>query len=313
MNLNQVLNSRRSGQAALNIARYIPPGIARLITDAIAGYLSGRLDLPLVYATRINQWVAQGADLSANQLDQAVFETIRNFTYSLYTLFHYWKNVEPLQKMIQFDDATEFLIERSQDRKAGTMVVFIHSCFADVALQAASYRGLSNLVLSLPDANDAITWQHALRENSGVFVKPASIPVLREASNRLKAGEAVATGIDRPLPESKYKPHFFGKPTPLPVHHIYLALKTNVPVAVMTAIKNENGSYDVISSDLVHMVHHQDRRREILINAEMVLEIAEEFIRRAPTQWSVLLPLWPDETDNLPVVGNQPAFNIRSV
>jgi len=300
MDLNQILNSRQSGRVALAIARYIPPGIGKSLTNAITRHLVRRPDLPLIHATRINQWVAQGQNLTREQLDKEVLETIRNYTLSMYTLFHYWQNLEPLEKMIRYDQNTEHLIQRSQDRKHGAMVVFIHSCNFDVSLRAASSRGLSGLVLSLPQANEAIEWQHAMRESSGVEVKPASIAVLREASNRLEAGETVVTGLDRPMPESKYKPIFFGRPTALPVHYIYLALKANVPVALATSIRQSDGIFEVVSSDLVDMKKNQDRHKEVLVNAGMILEIAEEFIRRAPTQWSVLHPLWPEEADRLP-------------
>jgi lauroyl/myristoyl acyltransferase len=300
MNLNQILNSRQSGRVALAIARYIPPGIGKSLSNAIAKYLVRRPDLPLIHATRINQWVAQGQNLSYEQLNQVVLETIQNYTLSMYTLFHYWENLGPLEKMIRYDPNTENLIQRSQERKHGAMVVFIHSCNFDVSLRAASSRGLKGLVLSLPEANEAIEWQHAMRESSGVEVKPASIAVLREASNRLEAGETVVTGLDRPMPESKYKPIFFGRPTALPVHYIYLALKANVPVALSTAIRQTDGVYEVVSSDLVDLREYQDRRKEVLMNAGMILEIAEEFIRRAPTQWSVLHPLWPEEAEKLP-------------
>jgi len=301
MNLNQILNSRQSGRLALTITRYIPPGIGQALTRAIAKYLVSRPDLPLIHATLINQWVAQGQKLSREQLDRVVLETIQNYTLSMYTLFHYWENLKPLEKMIRYDQPTENLIQRSQERVHGAMVVFIHSCNFDVSLRAASSRGLKGLVLSLPEANEAIEWQHAMRERSGIEVKPASIAVLREATDRLKAGETVVTGLDRPMPESKYKPIFFGRPTALPVHYIYLALKANVPVALVTAIRQPDGVYQVVSSDLVDMKAHQDRHKEVLVNAEMILEIAEDFIQRAPTQWSVLHPLWPEEADKLPV------------
>ena len=301
MNLNQILNSRQSGRVALSIARFIPPRIGKLMTDSIAGYLVRRPDLPLVHATRINQWVAQGENLSGEGLHDVVLDTIRNYTDSMYTLFHYWENAVPLEKRIRYDTATEYLIQRSKDRTHGVMVVFIHSCNFDVSLRAASSRGLSGLVLSLPEATEAIEWQHAMRESSGIEVKPASIAVLREATNRLEAGETVVTGLDRPMPESKYQPLFFGKPTPLPVHYIYLALKAHVPVAVVTSIKQPDGVYQVVSSDPVDMVTHQDRHKEVLVNTERILDIAEEIIRRAPTQWTVLHPLWPEEAENLPV------------
>jgi hypothetical protein len=38
----------------------------------------------------------------------------------------------------------------------------------------------------------------------------------------------------------------------------------------------------------------------MLHNAEKVLAVAEEFIRQAPQQWSVPLPVWPQVMDLVP-------------
>ena len=180
------------------------------------------------------------------------------------------------------------------------MIVMVHSTNFDVALKASAMRGLKGLALSLPEADEAVEWQHSLRKSGEVEIKPATLAVLREATERLKSGGTVLTGVDRPMPESKYKPLFFGRPTALPVHYIYLALKTGVPVSMVTAIRDDDGVYRVIASDLVKMKPHHDRKTEILQNAETILNIAEDFIRLAPDQWAVIQPLWPEETPNTP-------------
>jgi lauroyl/myristoyl acyltransferase len=48
------------------------------------------------------------------------------------------------------------------------------------------------------------------------------------------------------------------------------------------------------------MQSHPDRHQEIIINAERVLHIAEDFIRRDPSQWSMTFPVWPDIMDMVP-------------
>ena len=39
---------------------------------------------------------------------------------------------------------------------------------------------------------------------------------------------------------------------------------------------------------------------EMLRNAEKVLSIGEEFIQRAPSQWSISLPVWPEALNQTP-------------
>jgi lauroyl/myristoyl acyltransferase len=110
----------------------------------------------------------------------------------------------------------------------------------------------------------------------------------------------VVTGLDRPLPESKYRPNFFGRPTPLPVHYIYLALKAEVPVAVAMAIREPDDGFKILASELIWMDKLPNRTEEVIYNAEKILRIAEDYIKLAPTQWTVLHPLWPEQAANLP-------------
>ena len=300
MLLNQILNSQKSGMLALKLAKRIPLSAGNWLSVKIASYLSSKKDLPMVQATRVNQWVVNGENIDHDALDSLVYDSLINFVKSMYYLFHYWDNVKELEKLIRFSPESEVLIERSREKSQGTMVVFLHSSNFDVSLRGATRRGLKGLVLSLPEANEAVEWQHSLRKSSGLEIKPASIAVLREATERLKAGEVVVTGLDRPLPESKYRPNFFGRPTPLPVHYIYLAIKANVPVAVATAIREPDESFKILASDLIWMERLPNRTEEVIYNAEKILGIAEDFIRLAPTQWTVLHPLWPEQAVNLP-------------
>jgi lauroyl/myristoyl acyltransferase len=300
MLLHRVINSQKSGRLAFKLAKFLPPSTGNWLSVKIARYFSSKKELPMVQAIRINQWVVNGERINGDKLDAVVLETLNNYVRSMYSLFHYWDNVSELEKLMRYSPESEMLIDRIQQKKQGTMVVFLHSSNFDVSLRGASRRGLDGLVLSLPETNEAIEWQHSLRKSSGLEIKPATISVLREAADRLKAGETVVTGLDRPLPESKYRPKFFGRPTPLPVHYIYLALKAEVPVAVATAIRENNENFKIFASNLIGMEKLRNRSEEVIYNAEKVLRIAEDFIKQAPTQWTVLHPLWPEEALNLP-------------
>ncbi len=102
------------------------------------------------------------------------------------------------------------------------------------------------------------------------------------------------SGLDRPVSESKYCPRFFGRPAALPVLHVPLALKANVPVVVVGAIRQPNGVYQVQTSEPIFMRRHPDRYTEIMQNAETILDVASGYIRKAPQQWAMFYPVWPD-------------------
>ena len=108
------------------------------------------------------------------------------------------------------------------------------------------------------------------------------------------------TGIDRPIPAPRVRPRFFGRPAALPMHHISLAVKARVPVMIIAPILQPDGKYHVLTSDLIEMDPHPDRATEEIRNAEKVLAIAERFIRQAPHQWSISLPVWPEALDLVP-------------
>jgi lauroyl/myristoyl acyltransferase len=116
----------------------------------------------------------------------------------------------------------------------------------------------------------------------------------------MKHGGTVASGVDRPLPQSKYRPEFFGMPTPLPVHYVQLAMKAEVPIRLATAIREKTGRYRIISTPPIEMEQTSNREKSIILNAEKVLSHAEEYIQLAPEQWAVNHPIWPQLLNDVP-------------
>ncbi len=142
-------------------------------------------------------------------------------------------------------------------------------------------------------------WQHTLRRRSGLEILDANLANLRQIILRLQNGETVVTGIDRPIPDPKIKPVFLGYPAHLPVHHIHLALKAQVPIIVMGAVYGEDGRYHIHSSKEIHMQQHSDHQHDLQLNAERVLSEAQKIISLAPQQWSVFQSVWPEVTTTI--------------
>jgi predicted LPLAT superfamily acyltransferase len=84
------------------------------------------------------------------------------------------------------------------------------------------------------------------------------------------------------------------------MHHVSLAVKAKVPVMIIVTNLQPDGKYHMLTSDLIEMDPHRDRATEEIQNAEKVLSIAERFIRQAPQQWSISLPVWPEALDLVP-------------
>jgi KDO2-lipid IV(A) lauroyltransferase len=300
MDMEALLNSRQAGMFALWLSRSLPPVLGYKLAGTIAAWIASNRKADLFQALRANHWVIGKKASSARQLDQKAQATLSNITRSFYTLFHYLGNVQKIQDKIVYSLQAEEIIVQSRKKERGLLILGVHMCFSDLILQSAAQRGLRGLALSLPQPADTVEWQHNYRRKAGVEILPASVKNIRLVIQRLAAKETVITGLDRPIPEAKYRPCFFGYPANVPVHYIPVALKADVPVVVMAIINQADGNYYVKSSEIFSLKTYQDREKELLCNAEMVLEIATDFIRQAPQQWSVTQPVWPDLMAEVP-------------
>lgn len=294
MKLDRIIHSRQAGEFALGLSRRISPRTGKKVAALVAGILSRNTGSDLMQAICANQWVASGGTLSRAELQLRARDVLKNTGISFYNLFHYLEDPAALQEMVEFSPEIEQVIQRSREGRRGMIVAGVHLSNFDLVAQAAAFRGLKAMALSLPDPDETIQWQHSLRLRSGLEILDANLANLRQVIQRLQNGETVLTGIDRPVPEPKLKPGFFGQPAHLAVHHVQLALKAGVPVIVMGAIYGEDGRYHIHASEEIAMQHSPDRQQELIQNAELVLQAAEQIIRLAPQQWAVFQPVWPE-------------------
>ena len=295
-----LLDSRWVGELGLGIGRTLPPALGFRLADFIAARLAARKTSPLARAVRANQWMIQGGAITAPELDRAVQEVLSHTVRSFYLLYHYLDNDAALRGFLVVDDDLAALIAAYQARQRGQLLLGVHMCYFDLALQGLARNGLRALALSLPQASPVIEWQHELRRRSGLEIVPASLPNLRLVLERLRAGEMVTTGADRPMGEVKCTPEFFGRPSHVPVHYIQLALKARVPVRVLAPVMQADGRIQIIASAEIEMEPCADRQEELLSNARRVLEIVASFIVRYPRQWGMTWPVWPDIDNKIP-------------
>lgn len=293
ISFQSIINSRFGVGLAMGLGRYTPLRLGYPIARYAANQISRRAQLGIVKAVRANQAVV-GGDLSSAELERRVNETFTQTAYCLYDLYHNLWNPAAINDLLEWSPGIDALVKSRQNASQGLTIVGVHMSNFDFVAQAASMRGLRALSLGLPNPGGGYQWQNDLRKEAGFVIVPASVAALRQATKLLEQGGTVMTGIDRPLPESKYLPRFFGKPAALPVMHVVLALKTQTPVIVAAAFRDERGCYHIEISEPILMQPYPDRQEEIVRNAETVLEAAEGFIRRAPTQWSMFYPVWPE-------------------
>lgn len=299
MSIQPLLDLPVTVHLASFLGRVTPPGIGYSISETLGTWIAARRDSMLTRAVRVNQWVARGAERK-HELGHAVRDTLKQNARDLYTLYHNLHRPEQLQDRIIMDPAVCEILDRPMFASRGLVIAGLHLSIFDLVLQHIFQKGLKAIILTLPNPRGGRRVEYERRKKTGVNILPASLNTLRHTVKYLRSGGMVITGIDRPVPEPKYSPRFFGYPASLPTHHISLALQTRVPIVVMSVMQSADGNYHLKSSQPIEMEHCIDRDKGIVQNAERVLKQAEAFIRMAPEQWNVPLPVWPELVDATP-------------
>lgn len=295
------LNSPVGVGVALWLSRTMPPRIGYRIANIAGNWLAGQRHLAMVQAVRANHWVISGCVADSASLDQAARDTYIHTARCLYDLYHHLKDIDRLYERIDFSERFIQFLEDRQQPETGLVVAGIHLSNFDLGIHAVGRRGLKAMTLGVAKPGGGYQWQNKLRAESGMQIIPSSTNALRHAIQYLETNGTIMTGLDRPLPDSKYLPRFFGYPAALPVMHILLALKAQVPVMVPFTRFTEQGRYFIDISEPILMQSHPDRHQEILLNAERVLQIAEAAICKAPEQWAMFYPVWPEMLSKMPV------------
>jgi lauroyl/myristoyl acyltransferase len=300
LDLQRLNDSRFVLSLVSALGRGLPLHLGHAFADLVAARIATRQDSSMIQAVRANQWVVRGETLKKEVLDQAVLETLRNSARSIFDLYHYMQNPKATGHLIVLDPASQALIRRPEFEKRGLMLVGLHLSNFDLAIQWFIRQGMKPLVLTIPNPQGGRRREYEVRKKMGLNLVPASFAALRQALKHLQQGGVVMTGIDRPIPAPRVCPLFFGRPAALPIHHVSLAVKAKVPVMIIVTNLQPDGKYHMLTSDLIEMDPHRDRATEEIQNAEKVLGIAERFIRQAPQQWSIALPVWPEALDLVP-------------
>lgn len=287
---------------ALLIAR-CRPSVGRAVARLMADCLAAQRSSTLARSIRANQWIVRDKAPGRRELDELARRVLRHAARSLYDFYHNLDRPDGDRRLVSFDATIVGLLDRMRTSKEGVVVVAPHLSNFDLVVRAALRTGVRTQILTLNNGAPAYQAQDLLRRNPNLTVTPVSAHTLKTAVQRLKEGGSVVTGIDRPLHRSSYRPRFFGRSAALPVHHIYLALKTDTPVSVISAHSDANGTCRVGASDLIAMRRYPNRADDIVRNAEHILEIAADYIRQTPDQWSMFFPVWPDALEEMKGAG----------
>lgn len=300
MKLERVTNNSFWTGLAIAFARSFPAWLGEPIAKLIGTIGAMNPNSPVVQALRLNQWVIHDGKISPEDLQQVVKKTYQHQAKAIFETFHYMNRRDRMKDLVSFNPKFQKLIDEQAHSSRGLIMLLPHMCGFDLCGFALGNYGFKFLTLSYPNPPSGYEWQNKIREDHGMDVMPFSPSALRAARERLQAGGAVLTGLDRPNPESGYLPKFFGRPAALPVSYVRLALKTNARVHVV-GVESTDGKYVVDVSDEIPMIPNEDGHLEVIQNAESVMKAAETYIRRNITSWAMFYPVWPEARDEVPV------------
>lgn len=300
MDVDRLLNSQIGVKLAYFLARTTPGWLGYSLARLVALWLSSRRNSERVRAVRSNQWIVAGGIKSNELLDKRVQMVFQNSARSIYELYHNLQNLVEIDQMFAIEPSFQAILERPEFGERGLVLAGLHMMGFDLGLRWLCNDKIKPLVLTLPDTEDGRRLEFEMRQKTGMNLVPGSVNGLRQAIRYLKQGGLVITGIDRPVPDCDPRPRFFGRPSSLPAHHVYLALKAQAPVMVVVSRLEDDGKYHLFASPSIEMKRYSNRAEELLFNCERVLAVAEDFIQQAPQQWMISLPVWPEMASQLP-------------
>ena len=199
------------------------------------------------------------------------------------------QRLERAEVVIQgYEHLTKALVEGH-----GVIVATAHYGSPELALMAASARGLSFFVLTEPLEPPQLSQLYIqLRSRHGHRLMPVSLQAIKEAVRSLRRGGAVVLLIDRDIQGTGIEVPFFGALARVPTGAVELARRTHAPIVPIFAFHTRDGGVQVVVEPPLPLVSTGDRERDLRTNLERLLKRLERQLSEDPSQWLVLERIW---------------------
>jgi KDO2-lipid IV(A) lauroyltransferase len=130
-----------------------------------------------------------------------------------------------------------------------------------------------------------------MRSGDPEIARRVGAGAMREVFRMLRSGGTVAMALDRDLIGNGEPMQFFGRPAPIPVGVVDIAIRTGaaiVPVVLFRDDRRVRGMpYPEVAYDPA-----APREQEVRRVTRHILALFESVIREHPDQWHVLEPIW---------------------
>jgi KDO2-lipid IV(A) lauroyltransferase len=254
-------------------------------------------------------------------LERTVRNNLRNLTHSWIDVMAMSSNRTDLPSRIDIEHLENYVKARERCGGTGVVIASMHYGSWEAGLAAWNAMGhpmaLLAEVLRPQQLFDRII---GARGHQGVRVIPIDIAAMRsgdahtarrhgaaamrEVLRCLKGGVDVAMAIDRDLIGNGSPLPFFGKPAPIPVGVVDIAIRTGAPIVPVILFRTGRRVRGVPYPEIRYS-SERTREAEVRRVTLELLRLFEQVILEHPDQWHVLDPIWR-EPATASLVGDPP-------
>jgi KDO2-lipid IV(A) lauroyltransferase len=249
-------------------------------------------------AARSNMRHVLGPDAPERKVRRMARYAVRNALRNYYDLIRisHMPDTE-FDRLVHLDKASVERVRKLAADEKGVLLVSAHWGVFDLLAHVMERQGISIMFLVAhfrpPELADYLTALRASRGSELVMIDEG-IGALRRAMIALKTGRLVGIMPDRNVDRVGITIPFFGDDTVVGTGLAKLALRGNTPVVPGFCYRTGTNRYTFSFAEPIYPPREGDEATRIATLTQTVFTVIEHYISRAPDQWTLLQPVWPD-------------------
>lgn len=276
---------------ATRLAPAIPPRLGYWLCDRV-GDLNFALNAGLRANIMSNQRRVLGPTASTARLRETTRGVCRNLARNYFDQFRLWKIPDAaLEEMVEIDGMEH--VDGALAGGKGAILVTAHFGAPEVVSQVLAVRGYRvTVVVEHIQPEETFQLMTSLRASKGLELIPIDKPLIGLIRTLRKGGIVGLVG-DRDVTETGTDMTFFGERTRIADGPVRLAQRTGAPIVVAYCRRLPDGRFAAVGRPPFHI--DAEGEEAVAAGVRRVLDEIERFIRTAPEQWVMSVPLWPQE------------------
>lgn len=277
------------------LLRQLPRPVAMKVMSLIAN-LAYLLSSQTRNVVTRNLRTVVGVHITSRELQRLVRSSFASYG-------RYWTDLAQLPKIAE-DDFGRYLDEQDLIefvevlKHKAAIIALPHIGSWEIAGVWANRHGYSVNTVAEPASSEALTeWFRQQRDVLGIHVFNYSGQVINQLLAALEHDELVTLVADRNIGGDGVEVSFFGQTMKMPGGPALLALRSGCPL-IPFAVYHDRADHHLPVLLPPILLERSGRLRDDVARITQDLAFAfEELIKRAPEQWHVFQPIWPDRNE----------------